>query len=423
MRPSNVNQAKSLPPIRLTIFSLILLAWLVSMMALMIADVWDETNALLIFSNWRNSLTFNEVIAHIWTESVANLYRPFPLSIAFIVDTMSPNREFSWHALRLLNIVTLIACFGLLLSIIRKRIQLTADKELLISSAYFGSSAVIISAGWFANIFDVFTLFFLLLGINSILKGNWVSAFLSFTVSFFCKEVSILIFPIIFMLCWTGNIPFQKGILLFIGSCASFLIYILIRQSILPIGSKEDIHGFEISLLPETTYAWFESFWLQNTRRSPEIINALITVAVLFSLKNAKVFLCTTGAMILSALIYLGMLPYSYDNQFSFMVFQSRLFLVPFTFVLIIIAIWGRRWSLYLILLPILLGGFKTYSEYSNFQNVYAEIYQKASEEESTLKIDYPDSPLTDYQRNLLIGDFPNERYFIDIKEGTLKER
>ncbi len=399
---------------------LVISIWSLAMIMLMKADVWDETNALLIFKSWQENFTYWEALTHIWTQAVANLYRPLPLSIAYTIDYFMPDRNTSWHVLRGLNILLLIATFTQLLLLARKLSKPSIAQEIALPLVFFGSGSVIISSGWFANIFDVFTIFLLLSGIRLLLEKRWKSAFVIISLAFYCKEISILIFPLIFFLTWSKSIEVKKGIIFLVFLIASFFIYIALRQNIVPIGSDRDIHGFDLSSFPKTLYAWFESLWWQNTRRESNTIAFLISILFFISLKNIRVLICTIGAMVLCSIIYLGMLPYSTEQEFTYLVFQSRLYLIPAVLLLFIAAVWGRTWTLYVILVPTLMGGWQTYSDYSGFQSVYAEIYEKASISEKQFIVHYPESPLEDNERNLLIGNYPDADYRIDAVNARL---
>lgn len=394
------------------------------MISLMIADVWDETNALLLFQTWQHDFTLTEALIRIWTLPIAGLYRPLPLSVAFIGDSLLPFEGTTWYALRGLNITILLVSFGLLLNLARSLAKpsqpLTKTRETLLALAFFSSGSVMITAGWFANIFDAFTLFFILVGIKKATEKHWIAAFITLSLAFYCKEISALIFPFLFALCWSKKIPPKQGAILFISLLSSFCLYLVIRQNILPIGSKEDIHGFHLTQLPQTLYAWFESLWWQNTRREAGILGLVCSVLFFCSLKNLKITFCAIGAMLACTIIYLGMLPYEQDEKFTYLVFQSRLYLLPFVMLILIATVWGRSWSLSIVLMPILLGGIQSYTDYKRFQTVYAEIYQQAKKSDQTLIVDYPSSPLIDRRRNLKIGDYPNAPYLIDTQHARL---
>lgn len=400
---------------------LIVTLWTGTIFSLMTADVWDESNAMLLFDSWRQEYSLLEALAHIWSSSVANLYRPFALSVAFLIDSAIPYERASWYFIRGFNAALLIAAFYLLLAIVRQQTKANSYRDIILALTYFGSGSVLIGAGWFANIFDVGALFFVLLGFWCLVNQHWKLAFLSLALSFFCKEIAILQFSLLLAFCWTKRIPLKKSALLVCALLSVFCLYLFLRHTYVPIGSAQDIHGFDIKQIPNTLFALFESLWWQHTRREPGFIGLLCSLLFFASITNWRVTLCALATVLPCLAIYLGMLPYEHDQAFTYLVFESRLYLMPVVLLLVMAGIWGRTWLYSAILVPIIWGNVMTYQDYQGFQTVYRDIYNMAQQQTEPLKVHYPTSPLSDPKRNLMIGDFSSTAdYIIDTENAKL---
>lgn len=145
------------------LLSLIIISWIYINYKLMIADVWDETNFLLYF--YSSPHTFIEKIKFIWTSSeLGNIYRPLPISLAMLIIEPIHNYELAWKVLRWTNVLLLLASLLFLLVALHKW-NIKNYQKLIFSIFFLYSSATIISASWFANMFDVSTVFFISLGI------------------------------------------------------------------------------------------------------------------------------------------------------------------------------------------------------------------------------------------------------------------
>ena len=59
-----------------------------------------------------------------------------------------------------------------------------------------------------------------------------------------------------------------------------------------------------------------------------------------------------------------------------------------------------------------------TWLQHFAFQQTYAEIYRLAESTEGTLFVHYPEKPLEDFRRDLMIGDFPDAALRISREGG-----
>lgn len=382
----------------------------------MITDTWDETNAIIMFTTMTEQLGLINGLSVIWSQEIGNLYRPLPVSTGYIVHFFTKDAHLTWVSLRLINTALLLSALFFLVQSIRKIAGHDTLRDMLVVILFLGSGATIITAAWFANIFDASALFFVALGVYSLTHRQYILAFLSLTVSFYCKEISILAFPLVVILGWSSKTELKPTIILTTLLTVSFAWYFFLRQQAIPLGSPSDIHGFEIHLFLPTLQAWLESLWWQNTRREAGgIIGIAITLFFLASLRDVKVLLITLATLIASTIVYWGMFPYRPDIIIDSIAFQSRLYLLPMFILLFVGAVWGRHWSLPIIAIPMLLGGYSTYLISIQFQQSYQRIYSLAKENRNNeTYIHYPQKPLKDNARRLFIGDYPKATYKIE---------
>ena len=85
--------------------------WIVLMVRLMIADVWDETNGMLYFSDPANSL--GEIVRFVLTQSLG-FWRPLPTLLAGAVMHFLPDFAVSWRVLRAINMALLVGAIAIL---------------------------------------------------------------------------------------------------------------------------------------------------------------------------------------------------------------------------------------------------------------------------------------------------------------------
>ncbi len=399
------------------LLSLIIILWIYINYKLMIADVWDETNFLLYF--YSTPHTFVEKIKFVWTSSdLGNIYRPLPISLAMLIIKPINNYELAWKVLRWTNVLLLLASLLFLLAALHKW-NIKNYQKLVFSIFFLYSSAAIISASWFANMFDVSALFFISLGFFFISLQRYIIAAFILSLSVFCKEISVLLIPFLFILVLNTKLDFHKltRMCLIIFTIAG--IYWYLRLSYIPLGSEQDIHGFStIQLLP-TLQAYFESFWWQTMKRDGMsflgFIWLLISLLALRSLINKIAFIIL---MILPVIMYLGMFSYQHDILMTHNNFGGRLYLVPMVLSLLMLIMWGRMYLFIILLIPVLWGAQQTYTDHRNFQAVYHQIYEMAKKSSDKLTINYPEKPLNDHIRNIKIGDYPQACFSIQKEQS-----
>lgn len=403
------------------LLSLIIISWIYINYKLMIADVWDETNFLLYFYSTPHTLI--EKIKFVWTSSeLGNIYRPLPISLGILIIEPIHNYELAWKVLRWTNVLLLLASLLFLLVALHKW-NIKNYQKLIFSIFFLYSSATIISASWFANMFDVSTVFFISLGIFFISLQQYIIAALILSLSFFCKEISLLLIPFLLILVLNNKLDFRQLIRMSLIIFTIAGIYWYLRLSYIPLGSEQDVHGFStIQLLP-TLQAYFESFWWQTMKRDGisllGFIWLLISLLALKGLINKIAFIIL---MMLPVIMYLGMFSYQNNVIMTHLNFVGRLYLVPMVLSLLMLILWGRM-SLFLILLiPVLWGAQQTYTDHSNFQTVYQKIYELAKNSTDKITIHYSEKPLNDHIRQIEIGDYPQACFSIETNILKFKQ-
>jgi hypothetical protein len=396
--------------------------WLCAMSLQMIADTWDETNALLLFRDLREQSDLPANLKLLWTQSVGGLYRPLPLSIAFLIDTAIEDYDKSWHCLRLTCMLLLLASLALALQTLRRLASVDRCRDGWFMLLFLGSGSVVISGAWFANLFDACAMFFIASGLYCLATGRLNSAFVCLATAFFCKEIAILIFPFLAALAWDKKIARKPAACLIGALLPAFLLYFWIRQTLVPLGSAQDVHGFELSQLVPTARNLAESLWWQHTRRAEwGLAGLLATLGFLVSLRSYKLALSAIALLAGCTLVYVGMLGYPEGGVIGYQVFQGRLYLLPFLLLLLIAGLAGRWWTWLVILLPVLLGGVSTYTASYQLQQTYAALYVLASEHRGQpVYVHYPEKPLADTRRQLFIGDYPEAEYRIEPQTGRV---
>ncbi|HEX8616668.1 MAG TPA: hypothetical protein VF911_03685, partial [Thermoanaerobaculia bacterium] len=104
--------------------------------------------------------------------------------------------------------------------------------------------------------------------------------------------------------------------------------------------------------------------------------------------------------------------------------FIGRLYLVPATLMLFLLALERRTIAIAILLLPIVYGGIVTWRDHARFQRTYKRIYTTAMRGSvKPLTVQFPPKPLDDTVRGVKIGDIPEWSVMIDAKTGRLRYR
>ncbi|WP_353572817.1 hypothetical protein [Candidatus Albibeggiatoa sp. nov. BB20] len=407
--------------LRAIIPAIVAISWLILLKPLMIIDVWDESNFLVYFYSQSNSLWDKLVV--IWTQPLGNLYRPIPVSIASIILDQTTFSPFAWQILRAVNVVLLLSCLTFILHVFQ-RWKVKAYLFPVFTLLFLFSSSGLITATWYANIFDVSSLFLLSLALLLISYQAFFWVGIAVGLSFFCKEINLIFLPFLVILYLNHKIDLKSLLKLFSMIIIVGGSYWILRFNMIDLGSDGDIHDFAVSKFWPSLVGFVDSFWWQNMHRTQAgwlgITCFGLSIIAFRTYLNRLLF---TGLLFLTLFIYWGMFAYYQHDVINHLNFIGRLYLIPATLLLISLALWARPIVFGLIAIPLLFGGWQTYQAHQQFQETFLEIVQLAEKQEQVLVIDFKDNPLqNDIFRQIQFGAHPQAKYKIDLKTGTLIE-
>jgi hypothetical protein len=400
------------------------IAWLILISNLMIADVWDETNALVILhAEPIASASLFDAAKMFWLQELPlDIYRPLG-STFFIVIAKLTNGSFVF--LRYVNAAFILAAAALFSSVLH---QQGANKEraLAFYAIFLFSSSALITAGWFANIFDASCLFFLALATRFYSSKNYLAYGVAMVLAIYCKEAYVLSIPFFFLAIYQAKDTNIKAIALVSLALITFsAIYWLARQSVSPLGSDADIHGFstENFLLPSLSF--LSGFWFQFSKFSPSSAIVMVGMATVIlsvaGLKSMAGKITMMAIYLMSAVIYWGMFGFQGDNIITAHNFVARLYLIPFVLGLYLICKEGTKPTILAVALLSIWGMGLTYRDHVVFQNSYLQLYKLSNESDEQVLVHYPEKPLVDNRRNLLIGDFPEASIRLNPQSGAIE--
>lgn len=409
--------------------------WLIFAVRLMIADVWDETNGMLAFSA---AAPLGGKLQFVLTQSLG-FWRPLPTLLAATVLHFVRDFDVSWRVLRFLNVGLLLGALVVFLRTLRaassalpgpgptdETARATRHTRLatIFTTAFLFSSSAVITAGWYANVFDASALFLLSIALSLLLRGRDVAAGVVFGIAFFCKESAALGLPFLFVLFAAGRITFRQALRAGIPATILGAVYFVIRSKIVPFGGEGDIHGFDAAQFAPTVIHLAESFWEQNLKSFGSLGFLWLAIS-LAALRRPRLIGAAVVFFLATAVIYWGMFD-EYQNGVlvHHLDFVGRLYLVPVTLMLFLLALERRTAAIAVLLIPIVFGGFLTWRDHARFQRVYKRIYRTASEATvKPLTVHYPPKPLDDTVRGIKVGDIPDAAVTVDAKTGRLSYR
>jgi hypothetical protein len=384
--------------------------WIVFAVRLMIADVWDETNGMLAFSAASPLL---DKLRFVLTQSLG-FWRPLPTLVVTVVLHFVRDFDVSWRVLRGLNIAMLLASLLLLL-----RLTQSAPLRFVLTVAFLFSGSAVITAGWYANVFDASALLLVLLGLTLLLRERDLAAGIVLGIAFFCKESAALALPFLLVLFAAKRITFKQALRAGIPAAILGAIYFAIRSKIVPFGGEGDIHGFAPEQLLPTLVNLAGSLWLQMLKGWLPL--GFLALAVFFvALRKPRLIGATLVFLAATTVVYWGMFGQSQDGVLlSHLNFVGRLYLVPVTLLLLLLTLERRTLFLAILCVPIVLGGVLTWRDHARFQRTYKRIYRTASEASvKPLTVHYPTKPLDDTVRGIRIGDIQDAALKVDPRTG-----
>ena len=401
----------------------------------MIADVWDETNGMLAFSA---AAPLGGKLQFVLTQSLG-FWRPLPTLVVVGVLHFVRDFDVSWRVLRFLNVALLLGTLVVLLrtlpvaggrlpwdDVADTPPSATGNRQLAtaFTAAFLFSSSAVITAGWYANVFDASALFLLAVGLSLLLRGRDLAAGVVLGIAFFCKESAALGLPFLFVLFAAGRITFRQALRAGIPATILGAIYFVIRSKIVAFGGEGDIHGFDADQLAPTLIHLAESFWEQNLK-SFSLLGFVWLAVSLAALRRPRVIGAAVLFFLATAVIYWGMFNEYQDGVLiHHLDFVGRLYLVPATLMLFLLALERRTVVIAVLLIPIVLGGFVTWRDHARFQRMYKRIYRTAAQAAvKPLTVHYPPKPLEDTVRGVRVGDLPDASVIVDAKTGRLTYR
>ena len=406
-----------------TICIVIGFSWLVMLSSLMITDVWDETNALIILSTEPIlSMGILKSVQTIWLQELPlDIYRPIGSSLFMIFGKISAG---NYVFLRYVNAAFVLGAAYIFASALRKNTEDTVRAIMFYIVVLFSSSALI-TAGWFANIFDASCLFFLAVATSSHGSKNYVVCTVAMVLAIFSKEIYVLAIPFLFLAMVEAKDRNKKAIAQVAITIAGFSVfYWFLRQAVVPLGSNADIHGFSADAFSRSALSFLSGFWFQFSKFSPYSpllwIGLTVLIISIFAVRSAKSKLTIITLLLMSTVIYWEMFSFQGNEIITSHNFVGRLYLVPFVLIFYLVCKDARGKSILLVSVLSIWGMVVTYQDHTSFQNTYLQIYELADDAGAQIRVHYPEKLLIDPRRNLLIGDYPDSPIRINVELSGL---
>lgn len=391
--------------------------WIVFAIRLMIADVWDETNGMLAFSS--AAMTYGAKLKFVLTQSLG-FWRPLPTLLVATILHFIPDFDVSWRILRAINIAMIVAAVQILLGAIAAKGAL----RFAMTIALLFSGSAVIAAGWYANIFDASSLLLIAIAVRLLFRDRAIAAGVVIGIAFFCKETTALALPFLLMLFAAGRIPFRQLLRTAIPATLLGAIYFAIRSKIVPFGATGDVHGFVPAQLLPTVINLAESFWRQTLKGAgPGIPGFLFLAMSLIALRRPRLIAAALAFLAATVVIYWGMFGLWQNGELiHHLNFVGRLYLVPATLMLFILALERRTLVIAVLCIPIVFGGITTWRDHARFQRMYKRLYRTAAQAtQKPLIVHFPAKPLDDTVRGIKIGDFPAATMTINARTGRFE--
>src|SRR4051812_8322137 len=145
----------------------IVLLWIAAMSRLFIADVWDETTALVVFGDAHQ--TAGHLVSMI-LKTPMPFWRPIPTIFTALAIHLLPFNV-AWPSLRIVNMLMILGAVALLVRALNNWAGRDARRDFFLVFATLFSAGAIIAGGWFANIFDASVLLLAASGLVLITRG------------------------------------------------------------------------------------------------------------------------------------------------------------------------------------------------------------------------------------------------------------
>jgi hypothetical protein len=210
-------------------------------------------------------------------------------------------------------------------------------------------------------------------------------------------------------------------------SSALFVAYLVLRLVVVTPGVATDLREFSAAGILTACYLLPETLWWQVAHVPIPWIGAMLSIAAICLLRSAPARAGAVAVLALAAAIYgqivrVGPAPLlSPDN------FIGRLYLVPAAIVLLLVALFGRRWAIALLIVPLTWGAVVTADRHIRFQKAYRAVYEVAEQsQDDVLLVDCPryrgSEHLFHAYRGVKFGHFPDAVWLLRL-DGSLVRR
>jgi hypothetical protein len=393
----------------------IVILWIAAMARLFITDVWDETNALVVFGDAHQSA--GQLIATI-LKTPLPFWRPIPtIFAALTIHLLPPNA--AWLLLRIVNILMILGALWLLVRALNAWDGDDKRRDFVFVFSTLFSAGAIIVAGWFANIFDASVLLLAAWGLLLLTRGWFLEAGCLFGVAFFFKETAAMTLPLLLLLVAINRLKIGEAVRTAIPAIIIGILYFGLRGLVVPFGSAADTHQFQVAMLLPTFKGLLESYWRETLWGSAGLAGYVFFAFSLAAMRGWRArgaFLAYVGCAVV---MYLSMFAtYQGHDLIHYLMFVPRLYFIPVTLTLFVFALDRRCWAIAMLAIPLLFGAIGTYTRYERFQRSYRNLYRHAP-----AKIDYAGKPLHDPRRGIDMGDFPDAPLRLDPVNGLLVKR
>ncbi|MFN2239331.1 MAG: hypothetical protein ABR524_08060 [Thermoanaerobaculia bacterium] len=400
----------------------IVLLWLLVLVWLQIADVYDETTGLVIFHDSPRPLT--TTLVSVWTSAIG-LWRPLPTAVAASVLKLVPDRDAAWIAMRWINAAAFLAGLGILHLLLMRSGVRDRWRHAALAGGVLLSGSGILAGSWYASLFDVSVMILIAAGLWLAADERPVLAGLAIGLAFFCKENAVL--GIVFLFALPLLVPVSRRTVAISSGLATSLgaAYFLLRSRRVAFGSEADMHQFVPTELVPTAIGFAQSFWTQVMKGDgPSILGIAVFVVGFIGLRGNRERAVLAALFGLSVGLYWGMLD-EYQNGvlISHLNFIGRLHLVPVGLALLLLTARGRSFAVAAVVAALLVGGALTAHDHQRFQRSYGNLYELAAGTPGHLEVHEPLNPLTDPSRELRLGSFPEARWQLDVRTGALLTR
>ena len=388
----------------------LLIVWWIVISNLMIIDVWDESTARIFFSTEAiaNMSTW-ELLVGFWLQELPiDIYRPLGSSL-FVIFNRLTDGEFD--SVRYGNAVLVALSVFLFSQVLLQNFKVSASRVLIFYSLLLFSSAAIITSTWNANIYDASCLFFLSIATFFYFRESFLWCGIALTLSIFCKESYVLLFPFFLLLAFENkNVNRKTSAILILGIAIVSIGYWWLRLRFIPLGSEADIHGFQLRAYFSSLLSFLGGFPFQFSKftlSSPHLwVGLLVLVFALASLQNNRSRIAIATTLLLASIVYWGMFGYQGNDIMTADNFAGRLFLIPLTAFLFLLCRDAKATSVIAFSVLSIAGAVITFQDHKTFQQTYVDIYELGIKSNIPILIQFPERPLEDSQHNIFIAKF-----------------